>query len=188
MAFATSRWLLSVPYPIRIKLRDCLKSAGCRESTQHETRHGEGNHRLTARRHPCIILTQTAGLIAPRPRAFDHPPPWEPYQTFGPVRPSGHAQAKPHGLGHPRHHLPTIRAIAPEQAELCARPSQGGAKPPGACRVGNCGSCDDHGQEPPSGINKEMALTALRFLATSVAAAEKMQFPMLSRAKNLRIE
>ena len=28
-------------------LRDCLKSSGCRESTQHQTRHREVNHGLT---------------------------------------------------------------------------------------------------------------------------------------------
>ena len=31
-------------------LRGCLKSSGCRESTQHETRHGEVDHGLTALR------------------------------------------------------------------------------------------------------------------------------------------
>jgi hypothetical protein len=35
---------------VGIDLRGCLKSSGCCEPTEHETRHGEVNHRLTALR------------------------------------------------------------------------------------------------------------------------------------------
>ena len=54
-------------------LRGCLKSSGCREPTQHQTRHREVNHRLTALGQPFIIFTQTARLVKPRQGPFYYP-------------------------------------------------------------------------------------------------------------------
>ena len=39
-------------------LRGCLKSSGHREPTQHQPRHGEGNHRRTVLGQPCIVFAQ----------------------------------------------------------------------------------------------------------------------------------
>ena len=52
-------------------LRGCLKSLGCREPTQHQTRHGEVNHCLTALGQSFIVLAQTARLVEPRQGTFD---------------------------------------------------------------------------------------------------------------------
>jgi hypothetical protein len=41
-------------------LRGCLKSLGCCEPTQHETRHREINHRFTALGQPFIVFAQAA--------------------------------------------------------------------------------------------------------------------------------
>ena len=41
-------------------LRGCLKSSGCREPTQHESRHREVNHGLTTLGQAFIIFTQPA--------------------------------------------------------------------------------------------------------------------------------
>ena len=41
-------------------LRGCLKSSGCCEPTQHETRHREINHRFTALGQPFIVFAQAA--------------------------------------------------------------------------------------------------------------------------------
>ena len=45
---------------IREYLRGCLKSSGRREPTQHQPRHGEVNHRLTALGQPFIVFAQAA--------------------------------------------------------------------------------------------------------------------------------
>jgi hypothetical protein len=42
----------------KVELRGCLKSLGRRESTQHQTRHREVNHGLTALGQPFIVFAQ----------------------------------------------------------------------------------------------------------------------------------
>jgi hypothetical protein len=44
----------------KVKLRGCLKSSGRREPTQHQTRHGEVHHGLTALGPPFIVFAQAA--------------------------------------------------------------------------------------------------------------------------------
>jgi hypothetical protein len=45
---------------LRPSLRGCLKSSGRREPTQHQPRHGEVNHSLTALGQPFIVFAQAA--------------------------------------------------------------------------------------------------------------------------------
>ena len=47
----------SAKFSVR-QLRGCLKSLGRRESTQHQTRHREVNHGLTALGQPFIVFAQ----------------------------------------------------------------------------------------------------------------------------------
>jgi len=56
-----------------LNLRGCLKSLGCRESTEHQTRHREINHRRTALRQPFIIFAQAARLVEPSQCPFHYP-------------------------------------------------------------------------------------------------------------------
>src|SRR5215813_11025178 len=95
-------------------LRGCLKSSSCRESTQHQTRHREVNHGLTALRQPFIVFTQAARLVEPPQCAFDHPPPREKHKAFGPFRTQCYTQHEAHMLAHPVHQLPPIAPVDPE--------------------------------------------------------------------------
>jgi len=150
-------------------LRGCLKSLGCHEPTQHETRHREINHRFTALRQPFIIFAQAAGLIEPAECAFDHPPARQQDKAFGPFRPQRDTQDKAHTLGDPRDQLPTIRAIDPDQAQLFAGPSKLSKEEPGSCWIGDRGRRHDHGHEQPQGIDQNMPFASFHLFAAVIA-------------------
>ena len=65
--------------------RGCLKSLGCREPPQHQTRHREVHHGLTALGQSFIVLAQAARLMKPRQCSFYHPPARPEDKTFAPV-------------------------------------------------------------------------------------------------------
>jgi hypothetical protein len=67
-------------------LRGCLKSSGRCEPTQHQARHGEVNHCLTALGQPFIVLAQAARLVEPRQCPCNNPPPRQQDKACGPFR------------------------------------------------------------------------------------------------------
>jgi hypothetical protein len=152
-----------------VDLRGCLKSLGCRESTQHEPRHREINHCFTALGQPCIVFAPAACLIEPRPCPLYDPAAREEHQAFTPVGTHGHTQAATRLLGAPLHQLPALGPLDPEQAELFAGPTPPGTEAPGARWIGHRSGGDDHGHEHAHGIDQEGSCAACALFSPGVA-------------------
>ena len=140
------------------------------EAVEHQTDHGEGDHRFGDLRQLLVVLGQAAPSAEPAERSFNDPSAGEHDEAGGPGDTADNDQRQAKEEASDQDGDPVIDAVGEHDLEPAVEVLDLLQQIPGAVSILNISGVDDDTEQETRGIDPDMALAAFDLLGGIVAA------------------